>query len=76
MRPRRLTTRRLMVIVAIIATLLAGRAWMIRREALFRDLSAYHAMEWERIDTTGSPDVDARAEWHQGNCAMMGNLGG
>jgi hypothetical protein len=59
------TVRRMMLAVAVVATLLACRAWMIRRAARFRDLSAYHTMEWERIDTTGSPDVDARGEWHR-----------
>ena len=61
----RLTIRRLMVAVAVVAAPLACGAWAARRAATFREISAYHALEWSRIDTTGTQEVDARAEWHR-----------
>jgi hypothetical protein len=61
----RFTVRRLMVAVAVLAGTLAAWSWIVRRAAHYREISAYHSAKWNTIDTTGTPEVDARVEWHR-----------
>jgi hypothetical protein len=65
MKMPRLTVRRLMIAVAILGSMFAGWSLMARRAATYREISAYHAEAWGRIDTTGTPEADARVDWHR-----------